>query len=122
LATNIVSIRPLDEVGYKIDIDTGMMKVQEPRGMLLVRVKREANRLYLLHIKLVQSVCFTLREWGDEVAWRWYEHFRHVNMAALPKLARQELVCGLLEIRQVEQFCMACQVGKQWCTSFLVKA
>jgi hypothetical protein len=122
LATNIVTIRQLDEVGFKIDIDTGMMKIQEPRGKLLARVKCEANHLYLLHIKIMQSVCFTLHEWGDEVAWRWYERFRHVNMAALLKLARQELVCGLLEIGQVEQFYKACQVGKQWCTSFLVKA
>jgi hypothetical protein len=112
LATNIVSIRQLDEVGYKIDIDTGTMKIQEPRGMLLVRVKREENRFYLLHIKLVQSVCFTLREWGDEVVWRWYERFRHINMVTLPNLARQELVCGLPEIGHVEQFCEACQVGK----------
>jgi hypothetical protein len=52
LATNIVSIGQLDEVGYMIDIDTSVMKIQEPRGLLLARVKCEANRLYLLHIKL----------------------------------------------------------------------
>jgi hypothetical protein len=32
LATNIASIGQLDEVGYKIDIDTGMMKIWEPEG------------------------------------------------------------------------------------------
>jgi hypothetical protein len=48
LATNIVIIGLLDEVGYKIDINTGVMKIWEPRGLLLVRVKREANHLYLL--------------------------------------------------------------------------
>jgi hypothetical protein len=52
LATNIVSIRQLNEVGYKIDINTGVMKIWEPGGMLLVRVKHVANHLYLLHIKL----------------------------------------------------------------------
>jgi hypothetical protein len=57
LATNIVSIEQLDEVGYKIDIDIGVMKILEPRGLLLVRVKHEVNRLYLLHIKLVQLAC-----------------------------------------------------------------
>jgi hypothetical protein len=30
LATNIVSIRQLDEVGYKIDINTRVMKIWEP--------------------------------------------------------------------------------------------
>jgi hypothetical protein len=51
LTTNIVSVGQLDEIGYKIDIDTGMMKIREPGGVLLAKVKREANRLYLLHLK-----------------------------------------------------------------------
>jgi hypothetical protein len=51
LTINIVSVGQLDEIGYKIDIDTGMMKIREPGGVLLVKVKREANRLYLLHLK-----------------------------------------------------------------------
>jgi hypothetical protein len=38
------------------------MKIQEPRGLLLVRVKHEVNRLYLLHIKLAQPMCFTVRK------------------------------------------------------------
>jgi hypothetical protein len=63
------------------------MMIQEPRGLLLVRVKREANCLYLLHIKLAQPTCFTVHERGDEVVWCWHEHFRHVNMATLQKLA-----------------------------------
>jgi hypothetical protein len=68
LATNIVSIEQLDEIGYKIDIDINMMKIREPGGLLLARVKHEANHLYLLHIKLAQPACFVMRGQGDEVA------------------------------------------------------
>jgi hypothetical protein len=50
---------------------------------------------------------------GDEVVWHWYEHFRHVNMVTLWKLAQEELVRGLLEIDHVKQLCEACQVKKQ---------
>jgi hypothetical protein len=39
LMTNIVSVGQLDEIGYKIDIDTGMMKIREPGGVLLAKVK-----------------------------------------------------------------------------------
>jgi hypothetical protein len=38
-----MSIRQLDEVSYKIDIDTSMMKIWEHRVLLLVRVKCEAT-------------------------------------------------------------------------------
>jgi hypothetical protein len=40
LMTNIVSIGQLDEIGYKIDFDTGVMKISEPGDLLLAKVKR----------------------------------------------------------------------------------
>jgi hypothetical protein len=83
LMTNIMSVGQLDEIGYKIDIATGMMKIWEPGGVLLAKVKREVNRLYLVHLKFAQPTCLVVRGHGDEVAWRWHERFEHVNMAAL---------------------------------------
>jgi hypothetical protein len=83
LTTNIVSIGQLDEIGYKININTGVMKIRESGGVLLAKVKWEENRLYLLHLKFTQLTCLVVRGHGDEVAWRWHEHFGHVNMTAL---------------------------------------
>jgi ligand-binding SRPBCC domain-containing protein len=121
LMTNIVSVNPLDEISYKIDIDTSMMKIRELGGVLLAKVKWEVNRLYLLHLKFTQPTCLAVRRRSDEVVWRWHERIRHVNMAALQKLAREELVHGLPEIGQVGQLFKTCQAGKQRRTSFLVK-
>jgi hypothetical protein len=81
LTTSIVSVDQLDEIGYKID--TSMMKIREPGGVLLVKVKREANRMYFLHLKFAHPTCLVVRGHGDEVAWHWHERFWHVNMAAL---------------------------------------
>jgi hypothetical protein len=39
LTTNIMSVGQLDEIGYKINIDTSMMKIREPSGVLLAKVK-----------------------------------------------------------------------------------
>jgi hypothetical protein len=83
LTTNIVSVAQLDEIGYKIDIDTGMIKIWELGGVLLVKVKQEANHLYLLHLMFAQPTCLAVCGRSNEVAWRWHECFRHVNMAAL---------------------------------------
>jgi hypothetical protein len=119
LTTNIVSVGQLDEIGYKIDIDTGMMKIRE--GVLLAKVKREVNRVYLLHPKFAQPTCLVVRGSCDEVAWRWHKRFGHVNMAALRKLTWEELVHDLPEISQVRQLCEACLVRKQRHTSFPTK-
>jgi hypothetical protein len=67
LMTNIVSISQLDEIGYKIDIDTGMMKIREPGRVLLAKVKWEANRLYLLHLKFTEPTCLAVHGRSDEV-------------------------------------------------------
>jgi hypothetical protein len=56
-----VSVGQLDDIGYKINIDTGMIKIQEPDGVLLAKVKWEANRLYLLHLKFTQPTCLAVR-------------------------------------------------------------
>jgi hypothetical protein len=108
LTTNIVSIGQLDEIGYKIDIDTGVMEIWELGGVLLAKVKWEENRLYLLHLKFMQPTCLVVRGRDDEVVWHWHKRFGHVNMAALRKLAREEMVHGLPEIGQVGQLCEAC--------------
>jgi hypothetical protein len=81
LTTNIVSVGQLDEIGYKIN--NGMMKIREPGGVLLAKVKWEANLLYLLHLKFAQPTCLVVRRHGDEVAWCWHDRFEHVNMVAL---------------------------------------
>ena len=99
--TNIVSVGQLDEIGYKINIDTSVMKIREPGGFFLAKVKREENRLYLLHLMSMQPTCLVVRGLGDEVAWHWHERFRHVNMVALQKLVQEDLVHGLPEIGQV---------------------
>jgi hypothetical protein len=83
LTTNIVSVGHLNEIGYKIDINTGVMKIWEPGGVLLAKVKREENRLYLLHLFFAQPTCLAVCGHGDEVVWRWHERFGHINMAAL---------------------------------------
>jgi hypothetical protein len=113
LTTNIVSIRQLDEIGYKINIDTGVMKIWEPGGVPLAKVKWEENCLYLLHLKFVQPTCLVVRGRDDEVVWHWHERFGHVNMTALRKLAQEEPVHGLPEIGQLGQLYEACQARKQ---------
>lgn len=40
LTTNIVGLEKLEEAGYNIAIGSGVLKLREPSGQLLVKVKR----------------------------------------------------------------------------------
>ncbi|CAA7409651.1 unnamed protein product [Spirodela intermedia] len=106
-----MAVGQLDEAGYHIDIEKGAMKIHEPGGRLLAKAMRGENRLYILHAKLVRQVCLEAR--AVEEAWKWHARLGHVNMTALQKMAREELVRGLPAVGQVDQLCEACLAGKQ---------
>ena len=96
---------------YHISIKDGEMKVHEPCRQLVAKVTHGKNRLYLLRAKLVQLMCLVMR--GAEEAQKWHACLGHINMAALRKMAREDLVRGLLKIGQVDQLCEGCLAGKQ---------
>jgi transposase InsO family protein len=120
LTTNIVSIGQLDEVGYKINIDDGVMRIREPNRWLLAKVCRAPNRLYVLDLNIAQEVFLAAH--SKEDAWRWHARLGHVNMPALRKMAREGLVRGLPAVEQPDQLCEACLAGKQRRSLFPEKA
>jgi transposase InsO family protein len=83
-------------------------------------VRHAANWLYVLNIDIAQPICLAAH--GEESAWRWHARFGHVNMPALRKMSREELVRGLPIIEQVDQLCDACLAGKQRRTPFSQQA
>jgi hypothetical protein len=116
LTSNIISIGQLDEAGYKINIDNGVLRIREQSRRLLARVPRRPDRLYVLDLDVARPVCLAAR--GKEEAWRWHARMGHVNMSVLRKLAREEMVRGLPPIEQMDQLCDACLTGKQRRNSF----
>jgi hypothetical protein len=60
LTANILNVGQLDEAWYKVDIYGSVMKIREPGGQLLASVRRQASRLYVLHLNLAQLVCLSL--------------------------------------------------------------
>lgn len=116
LRTNIVSVGQLDEVGFSALVYHGVMRVRDDSGRLLAKIPRSPNRLYVLDVNIARSVCLMAR--GTEDAWRWHSRLGHLNFPALQKLAREGWVRGLPELRQPEQLCEGCLVGKQRRSSF----
>jgi hypothetical protein len=115
LTTNIVSLDQLEEADYDVHLRRGGMEIREPEGWLLARIPRVGNR-HVLNIDVARPVCLAAR--GEESAWRWHARLGHINMPALRKMAREELVRGLPSIVQVEQLCEACLADKQRWTVF----
>jgi len=111
LTTNIISLGQMDEDGYKVDIEGGVLRLYDVQRRLLAKVYRSPSRLYLLDMNIAAPVCLTARVGG--MAWRWHERYGHLNFQALRKLKRLEMVRGLPAIDHVDQVCEDCVLAKQ---------
>lgn len=110
LKSNIVSIGQLDELGFPTHVEHGFMTVWDQEKLLIAKVPRTKNRLYIAHLKVVQPVCLAAHT--DDEAWRWHSRFVHQSFNSLRKMSRTSMVRGLPVVDHVEQLCEACIAGK----------
>jgi len=110
LTTNIVSLGQLDEGGCDVHAKHGVLRVRDENGRLIVRVKRSANRLYLLRVKIARPLCLSARSTNS--AWLWHERYGHLHFDALRKLELRGMVHGLPHVDHVHQLCADCVTTK----------
>jgi hypothetical protein len=58
--------------------------------LLVAKVTRGTNRLYVLNVQVAQALCLAAR-WADE-AWQWHERFGHLHFEALKRLSAKGMV------------------------------
>jgi hypothetical protein len=116
LTTNIVSLGQMDEDGFKVDIESSILRLYDLQRQLLAKVQRSPSQLYYLDMNIAAPVCLTARV--ADVAWRWHERYGHLNFQSLRKLGCGEMVKGLPAIDHVEQVCEDCVLAKQKRTPF----
>ena len=86
LRSSIISIGQLDERSSKILIKDGVLRIRDQEQQLLAKVKRSLNRLYLLDLKVEQSVCLAARH--SEEPWMWHARFGHLSFDTLGRLEK----------------------------------
>ena len=77
LTTNIISLGQMDEDGFKVDIESGILRLFDLERQLLAKVHRSPSRLYFLDMNITAPVC--LIACVGKVAWRWHERYGHLN-------------------------------------------
>lgn len=90
LTANIISVGQLDEGGYQVLVEDGVMRIRDEERRLLAKIPRSPGRLYVLDVTIACPVCLAART--DDDAWTWHSRFSHIHFAALRKMAREELV------------------------------
>ena len=91
LCTNIVSVGQLDEAGCVVNIQEGVMTIQDPGRRTLAHIRRSGNRLYTGALEIDKPRC--LLALGDDVTWRWHARMGHLHFRALRAMSSSRW-CG----------------------------
>lgn len=120
LTTNIVSLGQLDERSCSVTIADGILRIRDEQKRLLARVKRSANRLYTLQVRIARPLCLAAHK--DDGPWLWHERYGHLHFDALWKLAKDEMVEGMPYLEHPHQLCTDCVTTKLKRRPFLAMA
>ena len=95
-------------------IKDGVLRIRDREQRLLAKVKRSRNQLYLLDLKVEQSIYLAARH--TEEPWLWHARYGHLSFDALGRL--EKMVTGLPHIEHVDEPCDSCLARKQRRLSF----
>jgi hypothetical protein len=84
LNANILSLGQLDEDGYHILIEHGMLWVWDPKGEPLMKVERSATWLYLITLNITGPACHSMG--NTKLVWHWCQS----GFTTLPPALLQE--------------------------------
>jgi hypothetical protein len=90
LRNSIISLGQLDESGSRVEIKDGVMRIWGHHHLLLAKVTRGTNRLYVLNVQVTQLLYLAAR--SNDEAWQWHECFGHLHFEALKRLSAKGMV------------------------------
>jgi hypothetical protein len=73
LRNSIILVGQLNEIGSKIHIEDGVLRIHDRESRPLASIPRSGNRLYVLRLEVARLVSLTARR-GDD-AWQWHDRF-----------------------------------------------
>jgi hypothetical protein len=111
LKSNIVSLGQLEEKGFTFKGENGKLCVYDLEQKLLIAAPRTSNKLYIVKFGLSTPVCLLAK--SEEKARQWHARLGHLNFRALKSLGDKNMVVGIPNVKQVEQVCDGCVLGKQ---------
>ena len=122
LKYNLLSISQLCDLYYKLVFEpTKCLILSMDKNELFFTGFRKSN-IYVINLSVVIDHKKCLIANAQESWCLWHRRLGHANMDLLTKIPRKELVRGLPKISyDKDQPCKACQLGKQYKTSFKSK-
>jgi hypothetical protein len=110
LKNNLLSVGHLLRKGYEVNFrDKSCYLLKQ--NQLVVKINVAPNNLFPLNLRTPNLAC--LANVDKETSKLWHRRFGHLNYGSLELLSRKTVVKGLPQIKNVEEICAECQLGKK---------
>ncbi|KAL8157792.1 hypothetical protein AgCh_002484 [Apium graveolens] len=111
LCSNIISLGQMAENGNKVVLNGDHLWVYDDKKLLLMKVKRSANRLYKIIMESTRGSCMLSK--SEEAAWLWHTRLGHMNFQAVKLMTEHEMVYGVPRFSLPKELCTGCLMSKQ---------
>lgn len=112
LKSNIISLGQATESGCDIRMRGGYLTMHDSEGKLLVKAERSRNRLYKIHMRLM-NMAASLNLSKISESSRWHARMGHINFDTMKAMIQRDLVNGVSCTEMQKEVCSSCLLGKQ---------
>nr|GEX61724.1 copia-type polyprotein [Tanacetum cinerariifolium] len=113
LKTNLLSVGQLQEKGLAVLIQNNMCKVFHSRRGVIMQAEMSGNRMFYFKAVMASSSSNCYQTRVEDEAQLWHSRFGHLHYKALRTLAESGMVEGMPIIKDSQELCSHCLVGKQ---------
>ncbi|GAU45181.1 hypothetical protein TSUD_178740 [Trifolium subterraneum] len=116
----LVKCGQLQQKNLPIVFKNDMCQVIHNEKGLIFTTQITANRMYIVFASVVLPKCLQVR--GVDESHLWHHRYAHLNIKGLKILSKNNMVKGLLELKDIEGQCGDCLAGKQHRDNFPKKS
>nr|GEU68375.1 copia-type polyprotein [Tanacetum cinerariifolium] len=113
LKTNMLSVGQLQEKGLSVLIQNNMCKVFHSRRGVIMQAKMSGNRMFYFKAAMTSNSTNCYQTRVEDETQLWHSRIGHLNYKALRTLAENGMVDGMPTIKNTQELCSHCLVGKQ---------
>lgn len=113
LRNNLLSVRKLDEMGYKVVFGNDLALIYDNNKILVGKGIKNGPK-YIIESEIAVDTCFVSIENVEKIrnAMLWHKRLAHLNPKYIDRLIKESLVENAAKICKVEIECESCSASK----------
>ncbi|CAJ2648156.1 unnamed protein product [Trifolium pratense] len=110
LGNNLLSVDQLQQRNVTVTFKNNTCQLVHDEKGLILTIEMTANRMYIVKATVILPKCFQATTSETNL---WHNRYAHLSIKGLKTLRSKQMVKGLPDLKDIEDKCNDCLVGKQ---------